>query len=116
MATLAQVVETGVSTAAQLDSLCAAKPTAVFFWAAWHEPSKGQMTQVFDALAGQYGAQANFVKLEAETVPEISAKHGVSMVPTFLFLKAGGELMAKIEHRLTAFLPDHIITAKGADD
>ncbi|XP_010165492.1 glutaredoxin-3, partial [Antrostomus carolinensis] len=57
----------------------------VHFWAPW-APQCAQMNEVMAALAKEY-TQVTFVKLEAEAVPEVSEKYGISSVPTFLFFK-----------------------------
>lgn len=44
------------------------------------------MNEVMAALAKEH-TQVAFVKLEAEAVPEVSEKYGISSVPTFLFFK-----------------------------
>ncbi|XP_055962670.1 glutaredoxin-3 [Sorex fumeus] len=57
----------------------------VHFWAPW-APQCAQMNTVMAELAKEH-AQVSFVKLEAEAVPEVSEKYGISSVPTFLFFK-----------------------------
>ncbi|XP_014800705.1 PREDICTED: glutaredoxin-3 [Calidris pugnax] len=57
----------------------------VHFWAPW-APQCAQMNEVMAALAKEH-VQVTFVKLEAEAVPEVSEKYGISSVPTFLFFK-----------------------------
>ncbi|XP_009891046.1 PREDICTED: glutaredoxin-3 [Charadrius vociferus] len=57
----------------------------VHFWAPW-APQCAQMNEVMVALAKEH-TQVTFVKLEAEAVPEVSEKYGISSVPTFLFFK-----------------------------
>ncbi|XP_074731657.1 glutaredoxin-3 isoform X1 [Strix uralensis] len=57
----------------------------VHFWAPW-APQCAQMNEVMAALAKEH-VQVAFVKLEAEAVPEVSEKYGISSVPTFLFFK-----------------------------
>ncbi|KFP96641.1 Glutaredoxin-3, partial [Leptosomus discolor] len=57
----------------------------VHFWAPW-APQCAQMNEVMAALAKEH-TQVTFVKLEAEAVPEVSEKYGISSVPTFLFFK-----------------------------
>ncbi|XP_055502646.1 glutaredoxin 3 [Leucoraja erinacea] len=57
----------------------------VHFWAPWAEQCM-QMNDVLTELAKEY-AHVIFVKLEAESVPEISEKFEISSVPTFLFFK-----------------------------
>ncbi|NWY44839.1 GLRX3 protein, partial [Sylvia atricapilla] len=57
----------------------------VHFWAPW-APQCAQMNEVMAALAQEH-SQVTFVQLEAEAVPEVSEKYGISSVPTFLFFK-----------------------------
>uniref|UniRef100_A0A8D2AAY8 Glutaredoxin 3 n=1 Tax=Sus scrofa TaxID=9823 RepID=A0A8D2AAY8_PIG len=57
----------------------------VHFWAPW-APQCAQMNDVMAELAKEH-PQVSFVKLEAEAVPEVSEKYGISSVPTFLFFK-----------------------------
>nr|ACH43748.1 putative thioredoxin-like 2 variant 3 [Taeniopygia guttata] len=57
----------------------------VHFWAPW-APQCAQMNEVMAALAREH-SQVSFVQLEAEAVPEVSEKYGISSVPTFLFFK-----------------------------
>ncbi|CAB1105138.1 unnamed protein product [Ectocarpus sp. CCAP 1310/34] len=68
----------------------------VFFWAAWHEPSKlgGQMDEVFSQLAELHRGAVHCVKVEAEAVPEVSAKLEIATVPTFVL---GGAACGRIE-------------------
>ena len=57
----------------------------VHFWAPW-APQCAQMNDVMAELAKEL-PQVSFVKLEAESVPEVSEKYEISYVPTFLFFK-----------------------------
>lgn len=61
--------------------------TVVHFQASW-APQCGHMNEVMAELA-RGNAHTTFVKLEAEEVPEVSEKYGISSVPTFLFFRAG---------------------------
>ncbi|XP_061334672.1 glutaredoxin-3 [Pezoporus flaviventris] len=81
-----QVCEAG--SAEQLQRLLQQKERSlvvVHFWAPW-APQCAQMNDVMAALAKEH-TQVVFVKLEAEAVPEVSEKYGISSVPTFLFFK-----------------------------
>ncbi|XP_049646561.1 glutaredoxin-3 [Suncus etruscus] len=69
----------------ELLSLKAKSLLVVHFWAPW-APQCAQMNDVMVELAKEH-AQVSFVKLEAEAVPEVSEKYGISSVPTFLFFK-----------------------------
>lgn len=70
------------------------KLTVVHFQAAW-APQCGQMNEVMAELAKLHKS-ATFVKLEAEAVPEVSERFGISSVPTFLFF-AGGEKVDRLD-------------------
>uniref|UniRef100_A0AAQ5YGC2 Thioredoxin domain-containing protein n=1 Tax=Amphiprion ocellaris TaxID=80972 RepID=A0AAQ5YGC2_AMPOC len=61
--------------------------TVVHFQAAW-APQCGHMNEVMEELAKEQ-PHTTFVKLEAESVPEVSEKYEIASVPTFLFFKAG---------------------------
>jgi len=63
----------------------------LFFWASWHELSQkgGQLQQIFDALSEKYSRNdIAFYLIEAESVPEVSEKLGIAVVPTFITLLA----------------------------
>ena len=47
--------------------------------------------KVFDELAKKYG-NAKFVTVEAEKLPEISEKHKITVVPTFILWQNGQEV------------------------
>ena len=63
----------------------------LFFWAPWQDASKpgGQMHGIFTELQRihEQEGQLTFHALEAEEAFDISHKLGVSVVPTFIFLK-----------------------------
>lgn len=68
--------------------------TVVHFQAEW-APQCIQMNEVMAELA-QAHAHATFVKMEAEAVPEVSEKHQIASVPTFLFFK-GKEVVDRLD-------------------
>ncbi|XP_067858487.1 glutaredoxin 3 [Heptranchias perlo] len=57
----------------------------VHFWAPWAAQCS-QMNEVMTELAKEY-PHVIFVKLEAESVPEVSEKYEICSVPTFVFFK-----------------------------
>jgi Grx4 family monothiol glutaredoxin len=88
-----------IQSAADLLAAQATSPkTVLFFWAAWHEPSRqgGQMQSSFSALADKYASSITFILIEAEAVPEVSEKFEVSVVPTFLSC-VQGNVVEKVE-------------------
>ncbi|CAI8057784.1 Glutaredoxin-3 [Geodia barretti] len=59
----------------------------VHFWAPWSQPCK-QMNDVMVELAEEHPG-VRFIRVEAEEFPEVSLKHEVVAVPTFIYLKGG---------------------------
>ncbi|XP_008279328.1 glutaredoxin 3 [Stegastes partitus] len=74
--------------------------TVVHFQAAW-APQCRHMNDVMAELAKEQ-PHTTFVKLEAESVPEVSEKYEISSVPTFIFFKAG----EKVDRLDGAHAPD----------
>uniref|UniRef100_UPI00398E337C glutaredoxin 3 n=1 Tax=Pristiophorus japonicus TaxID=55135 RepID=UPI00398E337C len=62
----------------------------VHFWAPW-APQCLQMNEVMTELTKEY-PHVIFLKLEAESVPEVSEKYEICSVPTFLFFKNGQKI------------------------
>jgi thioredoxin-like negative regulator of GroEL len=71
----------------------------IFFYADWHEPSKrgGQMHQVFQTLAQRFSSKLNFAMVVAESIPSLSQRYEVSVVPTFVCIGKEGGLYWKLE-------------------
>ncbi|XP_038071050.1 glutaredoxin-3-like [Patiria miniata] len=77
-----------VTSVADFDTLAEATGSGllvVHFWASW-APQCVSMNDVMQEVAKQF-LNVQFVKVEAESVPEISLKYDISSVPTFVFLK-----------------------------
>ncbi|XP_067101312.1 glutaredoxin 3 [Osmerus mordax] len=81
--------------------------SVVHFQASW-APQCAQMNEVMAELAKEH-THTTFVKLEAESVPEVSEKYEITSVPTILFFKSGQkvdrldgahapELTKKVQH------------------
>ncbi len=90
---------TPLNTTVDLDTVIASNGEryVVFFWAAWHEPSKigGQMQGIYAALSEKYPS-VKFCTVEAEEAPELSEHFEVSVVPTFVAL-SGKTVVGKVE-------------------
>jgi Grx4 family monothiol glutaredoxin len=71
----------------------------LFFWAAWHEPSKagGQLQESFALLAKKHAATTKFMVVEAEGAPEISGHFSIEVVPTYIAL-SGMDEVGRIDH------------------
>jgi thiol-disulfide isomerase/thioredoxin len=58
--------------------------TLLYFWAEWHEPSKG-MIEMMDAVGSKYPS-IDIQCIEAEASIDLSSKYNVHVVPTFITL------------------------------
>ncbi len=68
------------------------KPVIVDVYATWCGPCQ-QMEPILEELESEMG-DYKFVKLNVDEARDLSIKHGVISVPTFLFIK-GGEVKGK---------------------
>ena len=71
------------------------KKIVLFFWAAWHDPSKGggSLQESFSLLAKKYAAAGlKFLLVEAEAASEVSEAFAVSVVPTFIAVSGNSEV------------------------
>lgn len=64
------------------------KPVVLDAFATWCGPCQ-QMMPHFEELAQELGATYTFAKLDVDQSRDIATKHGVSSVPTILFIKQG---------------------------
>jgi len=78
----------------------------IHFWADWSKPSIS-INQLLDQLSVQY-QNISFFKIEAEKVPEVSEKYGVTSVPLLLFFK-NGVIIDKIEGASPGLLAEKIV-------
>ncbi|CAL5228869.1 g12080 [Coccomyxa viridis] len=84
-----------VSTQQDFDKAVSTSDTAaVYFWAHWCQPCK-QLDEVFAELAKD-SQQAAFLRVEAEEVPDVTDRYGVTVVPYFLIVK-DGRVIDKVE-------------------
>jgi len=81
----------------------AGKKAVLLFWAPWHEASveSGTMGQVLLALASSCTkldeTEICFGRVEAEAVPSLTDKYGVTAVPTVVLVDAAGGVVALLE-------------------
>ena len=78
--------------------LSAKRSLLLFFWAEWHEPSKkgGQIHEIVSTLSEKY-TNIKFLRVEAESAPELSEKYEVSLVPTFVALNSMGQVVGSVQ-------------------
>jgi len=76
-----------ITTNEDFQKLAAGSIAVLHFWAPWAEACN-QMNGVLSELAkGNEYPNLKFLKIEAESVPEVSLRYNIIAVPTFIFVK-----------------------------
>lgn len=76
------------------DVLANTKPVLVDFWAAWCGPCK-QIAPILEEIYAEYGDKIEIVKLDTDNNPTVTARYGVTGIPT-MNLYVGGEVVKTI--------------------
>ena len=69
-------------------------PTLVDFWAVWCGPCRA-VAPVVEEIAQTYGEQLKVVKLDTDANPRVTAKYGITSIPS-LYVFSGGEVVKTI--------------------
>ncbi len=76
------------------DVLGSDKPVLVDFWAPWCGPCRA-VAPILEEIAGTHGDQITIVKLNTDENPGITAKYGITSIPT-LNVYVGGDVAKSI--------------------
>ena len=63
-------------------------PVLVDFWATWCGPCRA-VAPVLEELSGQYDGKLKIVKLDTDANPQITARYGITSIPTMHVFKDG---------------------------
>ena len=67
------------------------KPILVDFWAEWCPPCK-MMNPILSKLAGEWKEKIMIIKINTDEKPYISARYGITSIPTMILFKNGAEV------------------------
>ena len=81
-------------------------PVVVDFFAQWCGPCM-QMAPLFDELAKELESNYKLVKVNIDDERDLAVKHGVSSIPTFVFIKDG-----KVVGKENGYMSKDILKAK----
>ena len=76
------------------DVLTSDKPVLVDFWAPWCGPCRA-VAPILEEIAGAHGERLSVVKLNTDENPGITAKYGITSIPT-LNVFVGGDVAKSI--------------------
>jgi thioredoxin 1 len=93
------------------------KPTLVDFWAAWCGPCR-MIAPSVEAVAEQFGDQANIMKMDVDNNIMTPQKYGVKGIPTLILFKNGAEaervVGAVSRDAIAKMVEKHLNTAEKA--
>ncbi len=73
------------------DVLQSSKPVLVDFWAQWCTPCR-MLAPTVEAVAQQFSASANVVKLNVDDNPSTAQRYGIKGIPTLILFREGKEV------------------------
>ena len=85
-------------------------PVLVDFWAPWCGPCK-MAAPVLDKLAGEYGDQVKFCKVNVDEERETATQYGIMSIPTMFVFKDG-----QVTDQITGVTPRFEADLRGKID
>ena len=73
--------------------IAGSKPVVCDFFATWCGPCK-MLAPVLEDVSSEYAAKAEFVKVDVDNAPALSAKYGIMSIP-FVAVFKNGDMAAK---------------------
>ncbi|KAG0665259.1 Cytoplasmic thioredoxin isoenzyme 2 [Monosporozyma unispora] len=94
---------TPITSAAEFDSSISNtdKLVVVDFFATWCGPCK-MIAPMVDKFSQQYEAEATFLKVDVDQLPELAQKYEISAMPTLVFIKNGKEIAKVVGANMAA--------------
>lgn len=73
------------------------------FWADWCGPCR-MLAPVMEALSGEFGEKAEFVKINIDQNPEAAMQYGVMSIPTVIIFENG-----EVKNKNVGFMPEEVM-------
>ncbi len=70
-------------------------PVLVDFWAEWCPPCK-RLSPIVEEVSQEVSGKALVVKVNVDDAPELSAKYGVSSIPTLVLINKGEAVKSSV--------------------